>query len=97
MLPLIGVPQGAEWLVIMAIAGGTCVVPVALVVWLTVRLARRRPPSPFAPAGSARYVPTPEERRGLAQALDEVDAHPGRVRDWPDVRAELWDGSGAPE
>jgi hypothetical protein len=41
MLPFVGMPAGGEWLVLVLLAGACVVVPVALVVWLAVRLARR--------------------------------------------------------
>jgi hypothetical protein len=41
MLPMIGSPQGAEWLIILLIVGAVVVVPVALLVWLVVKLANR--------------------------------------------------------
>ena len=40
--------------------------------------------------GEAVYVPTDEERRQLAEALDQVEHSPESLRDWDDVRRELW-------
>ncbi|MDQ6526816.1 ribbon-helix-helix protein, CopG family [Nocardioides sp. LHD-245] len=42
--------------------------------------------------GEAVYVPSEDERRRLVEALDEVDAHPERLRSWSEVRSELWTG-----
>lgn len=42
--------------------------------------------------GEAVYVPTDDERRALVEALDELGRHPEQVRDWSDVRSELWSG-----
>ncbi|TQK71447.1 ribbon-helix-helix protein, CopG family [Nocardioides sp. SLBN-35] len=42
--------------------------------------------------GEAVYVPSDDERRRLVEALDEVETHPERVRDWDEVRSELWTG-----
>lgn len=39
--------------------------------------------------GEAVYVPSDEERRALAAALDEAQTAPGGIRDWDGVRAEL--------
>ena len=40
--------------------------------------------------GEAIYVPTDEERRLLVEALDEVEHAPDSLREWDEVRAELW-------
>lgn len=36
------------------------------------------------------YVPTDDERRGLIEALEAVDEHPDALREWTEVRSELW-------
>jgi metal-responsive CopG/Arc/MetJ family transcriptional regulator len=40
--------------------------------------------------GESIYVPTEDERRQLVEALDTIDAHPAALREWTDVRSELW-------
>lgn len=40
--------------------------------------------------GEAIYIPTDDERRRLIEALEAVDEHPDAVREWTDVRDELW-------
>ena len=40
--------------------------------------------------GEAIYIPTDEERRRLVEALEVVDEHPDALREWTDVRSELW-------
>jgi len=40
--------------------------------------------------GEAIYVPTEDERRRLVEALEAVDEHPDELREWTDVRSELW-------
>lgn len=40
--------------------------------------------------GEAIYVPTDDERRRLVEALDSIDQHPDALREWTEVRGELW-------
>ncbi len=40
--------------------------------------------------GEAVYVPTDEERRLILEALEEAQAAPENLRDWAEVRKELW-------
>lgn len=40
--------------------------------------------------GEAVYVPSDEERIRLVEALESADRHPDSIRDWADVRSELW-------
>lgn len=40
--------------------------------------------------GEAVYTPSPEERRRLLEALDAIEQSPESLRDWADVRDELW-------
>lgn len=40
--------------------------------------------------GEAVYVPTEEERRMLAESLEEDQRHPELARPWREVSAELW-------
>ena len=40
--------------------------------------------------GEAVYVPSDDERRQLVEALDTIDQHPDTLREWAEVRSELW-------
>ena len=42
MHTLIGMPQGAEWLIILTMFGALCLAPVAVAVWLIAKVAQRR-------------------------------------------------------
>ncbi len=40
--------------------------------------------------GEAIYVPTEDERRVLVEALEAINEHPDALREWTDVRSEVW-------
>lgn len=40
--------------------------------------------------GEPVYVPTDDERHALVEALETVDERHGGLREWTDVRSELW-------